>query len=41
MEEGEEQWVAHIVEHFAFGATNKYHDVINFLEGIGADFDTC
>ncbi|KAL8146348.1 hypothetical protein AgCh_004185 [Apium graveolens] len=43
LEEEEERGVAHIVEHLAFGATNKYtnHDIIKFLESVGAEFGAC
>nr|XP_017222853.1 PREDICTED: zinc protease PQQL-like isoform X1 [Daucus carota subsp. sativus] len=41
--EEEEERVAHIVEHLAFSATNKYtnHDIIKFLESVGAEFGAC
>ena len=43
MEEEEERGVAHIVEHLAFSATTNYtnHDIIKFLESIGAEFGAC
>ncbi|KAL5728894.1 hypothetical protein ACHQM5_001921 [Ranunculus cassubicifolius] len=43
VEEEEERGVAHIVEHLAFSATKKYtnHDIVKFLEGIGAEFGAC
>lgn len=43
MEEEEERGVAHIVEHLAFSATKKYtnHDIVRFLESIGAEFGAC
>ncbi|KAK8970650.1 hypothetical protein KSP40_PGU009705 [Platanthera guangdongensis] len=43
LEEDEERGVAHIVEHLAFSATKKYtnHDIIKFLESIGAEFGAC
>ncbi|KAL8092442.1 hypothetical protein AgCh_034645 [Apium graveolens] len=43
LEEEEECGVAHIVEHLAFSATNKYtnHDIIKFLESVGAEFGAC
>lgn len=43
MEEEEERGVAHVVEHLAFSATNKYtnHDIVRFLESIGAEFGAC
>lgn len=43
LEEEEERGVAHIVEHLAFSATNKYtnHDIIKFLESVGAEFGAC
>lgn len=43
MEEEDERGVAHIVEHLAFSATKKYtnHDMIKFLESIGAEFGAC
>ncbi|XVE54136.1 hypothetical protein DITRI_Ditri03aG0056800 [Diplodiscus trichospermus] len=42
--EGEdERGVAHIVEHLAFSATKKYtnHNIVKFLESIGAEFGPC
>ncbi|KAK9102226.1 hypothetical protein Sjap_019480 [Stephania japonica] len=43
VEEEHERGVAHIVEHLAFSATKKYtnHDLIKFLESIGAEFGAC
>ncbi|XP_057765310.1 zinc protease PQQL-like isoform X1 [Salvia miltiorrhiza] len=43
LEEEEERGVAHIVEHLAFSATKKYtnHDLVKFLESIGAEFGAC
>lgn len=43
LEEEEERGVAHIVEHLAFSATAKYtnHDIVKFLESIGAEFGAC
>ncbi|KAL2501004.1 Insulinase (Peptidase family M16) protein [Forsythia ovata] len=43
LEEEEERGVAHIVEHLAFSATTKYtnHDIVKFLESIGAEFGAC
>lgn len=43
LEEEDERGVAHIVEHLAFSATTKYsnHDIIKFLESIGAEFGAC
>ncbi|XP_024516679.1 zinc protease PQQL-like [Selaginella moellendorffii] len=43
MEEEEERGVAHILEHLAFSATTKYtnHDIVKFLESIGAEFGAC
>lgn len=43
MEEEDERGVAHIVEHLAFSATKKYtnHDIVKFLESIGAEFGPC
>ncbi|XP_061994559.1 zinc protease PQQL-like isoform X2 [Rosa rugosa] len=43
LEEEEERGVAHIVEHLAFSATQKYtnHDIVRFLESIGAEFGAC
>ncbi|PKU71070.1 zinc protease PQQL-like [Dendrobium catenatum] len=43
LEEEEERGVAHIVEHLAFSATKKYtnHDIVKFLESIGAEFGAC
>ncbi|XP_074269178.1 zinc protease PQQL-like [Silene latifolia] len=42
-EEEYERGIAHIVEHLAFSATKKYsnHDIIKFLESIGAEFGAC
>eukprot|EP00898_Chlorokybus_atmophyticus_P001425 jgi/Chlat1/2283/Chrsp17S02583 len=39
----EERGVAHIVEHLAFSATESYenHDLVKFLESIGAEFGAC
>ncbi|KAH9623003.1 hypothetical protein KSS87_020828 [Heliosperma pusillum] len=43
LEEENERGVAHIVEHLAFNATTKYtnHDIVKFLESIGAEFGAC
>lgn len=43
LEEDHERGVAHIVEHLAFSATKKYtnHDIVKFLESIGAEFGAC
>mmetsp|Transcript_26988 Transcript_26988/g.69981 ORF Transcript_26988/g.69981 Transcript_26988/m.69981 type:complete len:1010 (+) Transcript_26988:157-3186(+) len=43
LEEEEERGVAHIVEHLAFNATDGYsnHDIVKFLESIGAEFGAC
>ncbi|GLT79042.1 hypothetical protein SLA2020_505520 [Shorea laevis] len=43
LEEEDERGVAHIVEHLAFSATKKYtnHDIVRFLESIGAEFGAC
>ncbi|DBA85638.1 TPA: hypothetical protein ACH3X1_005214 [Trebouxia sp. C0004] len=43
VEQDDEQGVAHIVEHLAFNATEKYanHDLIKYLESIGAEFGAC
>ncbi|POO00604.1 Coenzyme PQQ biosynthesis protein [Trema orientale] len=43
LEEDDERGVAHIVEHLAFSATKKYtnHDIVKFLESIGAEFGAC
>ncbi|XP_042385676.1 zinc protease PQQL-like [Zingiber officinale] len=43
LENEDERGVAHIVEHLAFSATKKYsnHDIIKFLESIGAEFGAC
>jgi len=43
LEEEEERGVAHIVEHLAFNATDNYsnHDIVRFLESIGAEFGAC
>lgn len=42
-EEENERGIAHIVEHLAFSATKKYnnHDIVKFLESIGAEFGAC
>lgn len=42
-EEESERGIAHIVEHLAFSATKKYtnHDIVKFLESIGAEFGAC
>ena len=43
-EQEHERGIAHIVEHLAFRATALYperQDVVNFLEGIGAQFGPC
>lgn len=42
-EEEHEQGVAHIVEHLAFNATEKYsnHAIVKFLEAVGAEFGAC
>ncbi|CAM6103151.1 unnamed protein product [Calypogeia fissa] len=39
----EERGVAHIVEHLAFSATRRYtnHDIVRFLESVGAEFGAC
>ncbi|XP_057536975.1 zinc protease PQQL-like isoform X1 [Amaranthus tricolor] len=38
-----ERGIAHVVEHLAFSATKKYtdHDIVKFLESIGAEFGAC
>ncbi|KAJ9183852.1 hypothetical protein P3X46_007658 [Hevea brasiliensis] len=43
LEEEEERGVVHMVEHLAFSATNKYtnHDIVKFLESIGAEIGAC
>ncbi|KAI3868227.1 hypothetical protein MKW92_045537 [Papaver armeniacum] len=43
VEEEDERGVAHIVEHLAFSATTKYtnHDIVKFLESVGAEFGAC
>ncbi|KAK9715778.1 hypothetical protein RND81_06G188600 [Saponaria officinalis] len=43
LEEENERGVAHIVEHLAFNATTKYtnHEIVTFLESIGAEFGAC
>ncbi|KAL3747335.1 hypothetical protein ACJRO7_016163 [Eucalyptus globulus] len=43
LEEDDELGVAHIIEHLAFSATNRYtnHDIVKFLESIGAEFGAC
>eukprot|EP01025_Chloroclados_australasicus_P009149 TRINITY_DN13521_c0_g1_i3.p1 TRINITY_DN13521_c0_g1~~TRINITY_DN13521_c0_g1_i3.p1 ORF type:complete len:1012 (-),score=156.71 TRINITY_DN13521_c0_g1_i3:256-3291(-) len=40
VEQENERGVAHIVEHLAFNATESYtnHDIVKFLESIGAEF---
>ncbi|KMT03255.1 hypothetical protein BVRB_8g197980 [Beta vulgaris subsp. vulgaris] len=42
-EASHERGIAHIVEHLAFSATKKYtnHDIVKFLESIGAEFGAC
>ncbi|CAI5966630.1 unnamed protein product [Closterium sp. NIES-65] len=42
-EEEAERGVAHILEHLAFSATRRYsnHDIVRFLESIGAEFGAC
>ncbi len=42
-EEDHEQGVAHIVEHLAFNATDRFqnHELVRFLESIGAQFGAC
>ncbi|KAL8136373.1 hypothetical protein V2J09_002374 [Rumex salicifolius] len=42
-EEENERGVAHIVEHLAFSATKSYtnHEIVKFLESIGASFGAC
>lgn len=39
----EERGVAHICEHLAFNGTENYsnHDIVKFLESIGAEFGAC
>eukprot|EP00240_Pyramimonas_obovata_P014520 CAMPEP_0118953032 /NCGR_PEP_ID=MMETSP1169-20130426/55831_1 /TAXON_ID=36882 /ORGANISM="Pyramimonas obovata, Strain CCMP722" /LENGTH=188 /DNA_ID=CAMNT_0006900391 /DNA_START=275 /DNA_END=838 /DNA_ORIENTATION=- len=39
----EERGVAHICEHLAFNGTENYsnHDLVKFLESIGAEFGAC
>ncbi|KAI3968142.1 hypothetical protein MKW92_028398, partial [Papaver armeniacum] len=41
--EVDDRGVAHIVEHLAFSATNKYknHGIVKFLESVGAEFGAC
>ncbi|KAL2635876.1 hypothetical protein R1flu_007355 [Riccia fluitans] len=43
LETEEERGVAHIVEHLAFSATRQYtnHDIVKFLESVGAEFGAC
>ena len=43
MEDEDQRGVAHIVEHLAFSATTRYtnHDIVKFLESIGAEFGPC
>ncbi|KAL8153842.1 hypothetical protein V2J09_011602 [Rumex salicifolius] len=43
VEEENERGVAHIVEHLAFSATKSYsnHEIVKFLESIGASFGAC
>lgn len=43
VEAEEERGVAHIVEHLAFSATRRYdnHQIVRFLESIGAEFGAC
>ncbi|GJP47352.1 hypothetical protein CLOM_g6553 [Closterium sp. NIES-68] len=43
VEQEEERGVAHILEHLAFSATRRYsnHDIVRFLESIGAEFGAC
>ncbi|KAF9590432.1 hypothetical protein IFM89_035267 [Coptis chinensis] len=42
-EEEAERGVAHIVKHLAFSGTQNYtnHDIVKFLESIGAEFGAC
>ncbi|GBG85044.1 hypothetical protein CBR_g39508 [Chara braunii] len=42
-EEDHERGVAHIIEHLAFRSTESYlnHDIVKFLESIGAKFGAC
>ncbi|KAL3679249.1 hypothetical protein R1sor_022205 [Riccia sorocarpa] len=43
VETEEERGVAHIAEHLAFSATRQYtnHDIVKFLESVGAQFGAC
>ncbi|KAG6556881.1 hypothetical protein Mapa_001461 [Marchantia paleacea] len=43
LEEEDERGVAHILEHLAFSATKQYtnHDIVRFLESVGAEFGAC
>lgn len=43
LEDEDQRGVAHIVEHLAFSATTRYtnHDIVKFLESIGAEFGPC
>nr|QKY15028.1 zinc protease PQQl-like isoform X4 (FTSH4) [Polytomella parva] len=42
-ETDEERGVAHLVEHLAFNATERFdhHEVVKFLESIGSEFGPC
>lgn len=43
VEEDHERGVAHILEHLAFNATERYtnHELVKFLESVGAPFGAC
>lgn len=43
LEEDREHGVSHILEHLAFSATESFerHDVVKYLESIGASFGAC
>lgn len=43
LEEDAEHGLSHILEHLAFSATESFqrHDVVKFLESIGASFGAC
>jgi hypothetical protein len=43
VEEEHERGCAHICEHLAFNGTQNYsnHDIVTFLESIGAEFGAC
>lgn len=43
VEEDHERGIAHIIEHLGFSATKSYenHEIVKFLESIGAPFGAC